>query len=110
MASDAGEGVTKMPTIKNVGSLVALIVLAFAALADAQPARRRAALYDKLDEGIALLLAEPDFSTTWQAHRYDPGYSSIARKVRNEPLTWTNLPLSARQPPKSGPTILFVSR
>ena len=63
-----------MPTIKNVGSIVVLIVLTFAALVDAQPTRRRAALFDKLEGGVALLLAEPDFSTTWQAHRYEPSY------------------------------------
>ena len=64
-----------MLSIKKVGSVVVLIVLTFATLADAQPTRRRAALYDKLDGGIALLLAEPDFSTTWQAHRYVPSYT-----------------------------------
>jgi Xaa-Pro aminopeptidase len=42
--------------------------------AGAQPSERRQKLYDRLDGGIALLLAEADFSTTWQAHRYDPGY------------------------------------
>ena len=59
---------------QKVCFIVVLVVLTFAALADAQPTRRRAALYDKLDGGVALLLAEPDFSTSWQAHRYDPTY------------------------------------
>ena len=64
-----------MPTTKHVAFIVVLVILTFTALADAQPTRRRAALYDKLDGGVALLLAEPDYSTSWQAHRYDPTYT-----------------------------------
>jgi len=40
----------------------------------AQPAARREKLYESLGSGVALLIAEPDYSTSWQAHRYDPGY------------------------------------
>lgn len=62
---------------KGIGFLFFVVLglgVVFAALSDSQPSRRRAALYDKLDGGVALLLAESDFSTTWQAHRYDPSY------------------------------------
>ncbi len=43
---------------------------------EAQPSARRDRLYEKIGNGIALLLAEADFSTNWQAHRYDPSYTS----------------------------------
>ena len=61
--------------MNRISSLVIVFVLTSASLAAAQPTRRRAALYDKLNGGVALLLAQPDFSTTWQAHRYDPSYT-----------------------------------
>lgn len=60
--------------------LIGLTDMIAASVASAQPSVRREKLYDKLDEGIALLLAEPDFSTSWQAHRYDPGYAMDAFK------------------------------
>jgi Xaa-Pro aminopeptidase len=53
---------------------VAAISLLAAFQVGAQPSERRQRLYDRLDSGFALLLAEADFSTNWQAHRYDPGY------------------------------------
>lgn len=48
----------------------------FNVVATAQPSLRREKLYDRLGGGIALLLAEADFSTNWQAHRYDPSYTN----------------------------------
>ena len=53
---------------------VAALSLLAAFRIEAQPSERRQRLFDRLDGGIALLVAEADFSTNWQAHRYDPGY------------------------------------
>src|SRR5574342_1051001 len=55
-------------------AIFSAVSLLTAFLVRAQPSERRARLYDRLDSGIALLVAEADFSTNWQAHRYDPGY------------------------------------
>jgi Xaa-Pro aminopeptidase len=54
--------------------MVAVLTFFAAFRVGAQPSERRQRLHDRLDSGIALLLAEADFSTNWQAHRYDPGY------------------------------------
>lgn len=58
----------------NRTAMVAVLSFFAALRVGAQPSERRQRLYDRLDGGIALLLAEADFSTNWQAHRYDPGY------------------------------------
>ena len=61
-------------TSNRIAILSAALPLLAAVQVEAQPSQRRERLYDRLDSGIALLLAEADFSTNWQAHRYDPGY------------------------------------
>jgi Xaa-Pro aminopeptidase len=63
------------PWPKPIG-LALLVAVALSGLrVEAQPPARREKLYPKLGGGIALLLAEADFSTNWQAHRYDPAYT-----------------------------------
>jgi Xaa-Pro aminopeptidase len=58
----------------RIAILSAALSLLAAVQVGAQPSQRRERLYDRLDSGIALLVAEADFSSNWQAHRYDPGY------------------------------------
>jgi len=65
-----------MKSLKMLVCVGTLLCGAFAgpgALADAG-AIRREALYDKLDGGVALLVAAPELFTAWRAHRYDPNY------------------------------------
>jgi Xaa-Pro aminopeptidase len=74
--SNGGCGGGAVKTDRVLFTFVAGSVLLFEGLrAEAQPSARREKLYDRLGGGIALLLAEADFSTNWQAHRYDPSYT-----------------------------------
>lgn len=50
--------------------------------AEAQTSKRRQALYERLDGGVALLLAAPGFLINWPAHRYDPTY--LPREFKQE--------------------------